>query len=80
MRLITVARVLAIVVIGGLAVTSAQRSSVAVVASVAGGNLSLSNGHIKASWRVTDGRLAFVESSDAAARGACPRSCSRSSW
>jgi hypothetical protein len=71
-RLITVARVVAIVVIGGVAVTSAQPSSTAVVASVAGGTLSLSNGRIKASWRVTDGKIGFTGSSDASGQRRMP--------
>ena len=66
MRLRTVAQVLAIVAMGGVALTSAQRASTAVVATVTGGNLSLSNGQIKASWRISDGKLAFVESSETA--------------
>lgn len=64
-RVRTVAQVLAIVAMGGVAATNAQPSSTAVVATVTGGNLSVSNGHIKASWRVTDGKLTFVASSDA---------------
>ncbi|MFI5178878.1 MAG: glycoside hydrolase family 35 protein [Vicinamibacterales bacterium] len=37
-----------------------------VVATVAGGDLTLSNTRIKASWRVRDGKLTFVASSDIA--------------
>ena len=48
---------------GGVAVTSAQLSSTGVVATVTGGNLSLSNRHVMASWS-TGGTLTFVESSD----------------
>ncbi len=73
MRLMTVARVVAIVVIGGVAVTSAQLSSTAVVASVAGGKLSLSNGRIKASWRVTDGKMGSRGRVTRQVSAACPR-------
>ena len=63
MRLKTVAQVLAIVAMGGVAITGAQLSSTGVVATVKGGNLSLSNRHVMASWS-TGGTLTFVESSD----------------
>jgi hypothetical protein len=43
-----------------------QVLSPAVTASVASGNLTLSNGKIKASWRVAGDKLAFVDSTDAA--------------
>ena len=70
MRLRTVARVLAIVVISSGVLTSAQLSSTGVVATVTGGILSLSNRHVAASWS-TGGTLTFVESSDPMGSDAC---------
>lgn len=67
MRSKTVAWALTITALAAWATVSAgQPARSAVVASVGGGNLTLSNARIKASWRVTDGKLAFVDSTDAA--------------
>ncbi len=66
MRTGRVVLALCVVTVGAIvSVEAARQSSNGVVARAAGGALSISNGVISARWRVTDGKLAFVDSTDA---------------